>query len=100
METRKSTMADIFISYATVDRLIVERLANALEARGWSVWWDHRSLRAGQYFDSAIEEAIRSIKVVIVVWSKISVERRWVRNEATLASSMDKLVPLRIDMTA
>src|SRR3954469_16887939 len=92
-------MADIFISYATVDRLVVDRLVDALKACGWSVWWDHRSLRGGQRFDRIIEEAIRSARVVIVIWSKISVEREWVLDEATLALKMKKLVPLRIDMT-
>jgi hypothetical protein len=91
-------MADIFISYATVDRLVVDRLVDALKACGWSVWWDHRSLRGGQRFDRIIEEAIRTARIVIVIWSKISVEREWVLDEATLALRMKKLVPLRIDM--
>jgi hypothetical protein len=90
-------MADIFISYATVDRPFARRLADALEAHGWSVWWDHRSLRGGQHFDRVIEEAIRGAKLVIVVWSKASVESGWVRDEATLALEEKKLVPLRID---
>jgi adenylate cyclase len=92
-------MVDIFISYASVDRPFARRLAAALEARGWSVWWDHRSLRGGQHFDRVIEEAIHGARVVIVVWSKTSVESGWVRDEATLALEENKLVPLRIDMT-
>jgi hypothetical protein len=90
-------MADIFISYASVDRPVARRLADALEARGWSVWWDHRSLHSGQHFDRVIEEAICGARVVIVVWSKTSVESRWVRDEATLALEEGKVVPLRID---
>ncbi len=39
-------MSDIFISYAREDREIAGRLAGALEAAGWSVWWDSK-LRAG-----------------------------------------------------
>jgi hypothetical protein len=91
-------MADIFISYASVDLPTARRLADALEACGWSVWWDRRSLRGGEHFDRVIEEAICSARVVIVVWSKASVESGWVRDEATLALEEKKLVPLRIDM--
>jgi hypothetical protein len=91
-------MADIFISYANADRPVARRLAEALEAHGWSVWWDHRSLRGGQHFDRVIEEAIRDAEVVVVVWSKASVKSEWVQDEATLALRMKKLVPLRIDM--
>jgi len=90
-------MADIFLSYASVDRPTARQLADALEACGWSVWWDHRSLRGGQHFDRIIEEAISTAKVVIVVWSKTSVESGWVRDEALLALEEEKLVPLRID---
>jgi hypothetical protein len=97
-KTRQTPMADIFISYASVDRPLARRLADALEARGWSVWWDHRNLRGGQHFDRIIEEAISGARVVIVVWSKASVESGWVRDEVTLALEEQKLVPLRIDM--
>jgi hypothetical protein len=97
-KTRQTPMADIFISYATVDRPLARRLADALEARGWSVWWDHSNLHGGQHFDRVIEKAICGARVVIVVWSKTSVESGWVRDEATLALEEQKLVPLRIDM--
>jgi adenylate cyclase len=84
-------VADVFISYARIDRPFARRLADALEARGWSVWWDHRSLRGGQHFDRVIEEAIRDARVVVVVWSKASFESGWVRDEATLALEEKKL---------
>jgi hypothetical protein len=90
-------MADIFISYASVDRPFARRLADALEAHGWPVWWDYSNLHSGEHFDRAIEKAIRGARVVIVVWSKTSVESAWVRDEATLALEESKLVPLRID---
>jgi hypothetical protein len=92
-------MPDIFISYASVDRPTLHRLADALEARGWSVWWDHRSLHGGQHFDRIIEEAISTARVVIVVWSQNSIGSDWVRAEAAHALEQKKLVPLRIDMT-
>jgi hypothetical protein len=41
-------MADIFISYARKDRTTAQRLAGALETRGWSVWWDPR-LKADEF---------------------------------------------------
>jgi adenylate cyclase len=91
-------MADIFISYASVDRPFARRLADALGAHGWSVWWDHNNLRGGEQFEDIIQEAICNARVVIVVWSKNSIKSRWVRDEATLAQEKNKLVPLRIDI--
>ena len=39
-------MADVFISYASEDRNRVRPLAEALQSRGFNVWWD-RSLPPG-----------------------------------------------------
>jgi hypothetical protein len=89
-------MADVFISYATDDREWAARLARALESFGWSVWWD-RKLFVGQSFDETIELELGRAKVVIVLWSRESINRRWVRNEARLAAERDALVPARID---
>jgi hypothetical protein len=97
---QRAAMTDVFISYASLDRPAARRLAEALETCGWSVWWDHHSLRGGQHFEHVIEEAISSATVVIVIWSQNSIGSNWVRAEAALALDEKKLVPLRIDRAA
>jgi hypothetical protein len=94
---RQTAMADIFISYASKDRPIARRLAEALEACGWSVWWDYRGLRGGQHFDRIIEEEISKAMAVIVVWSQNSINSDWVRAEASHGLHEKKLAPVRID---
>jgi hypothetical protein len=89
-------MADVFISYASEDRDRAGRLANALSAEGWSVWWD-RKIIAGQPFDHAIEFELESAKSVVVLWSRHSVESEWVKNEAAVAAEGGVLVPALID---
>jgi TIR domain len=88
--------SDIFISYAQEDRPTAQRLAQPLEALGWSVWWD-RVIAAGRTFDDVIEEAINSAKCVVVLWSKSSVASRWVRAEAEEGALRGVLVPVMIE---
>ncbi|MBK7904506.1 MAG: toll/interleukin-1 receptor domain-containing protein [Proteobacteria bacterium] len=46
-------MADIFVSYSRNDRSRVAALVAAIEAQGWTVWWDS-AINTGQEFDSQI----------------------------------------------
>jgi hypothetical protein len=88
-------MADVFVSYSSEDRPTAQRIAQALSARGRSVWWD-RSIRAGEDFFDVIEHELDAAKCVVVLWSRASVSSRWVRAEATEALKQGKLIPLLI----
>src|SRR5215471_15575045 len=89
-------MSDIFISYKREEQAMARNLANALEGEGWTVWWDPK-LRAGERFNDVIEKALKESKCVIVLWSKRSVESKYVKDEATYALNRNKLVPVRIE---
>jgi TolB-like protein len=89
-------MADIFISYARPDRDKIERLAEALEARGLSLWWD-RQIGGGAEFSRIIETELGTAKTVIVAWSADSLASHWVRDEAEFARGAHKLLPVSLD---
>ncbi len=73
-----------------------EQFAEAFEREGFNVWWD-ATLRSGEAYDQVTEKALREAKAVVVLWSKKSVESRWVRAEATLADRNRTLVPAMIE---
>ncbi|HVO93974.1 MAG TPA: TIR domain-containing protein, partial [Terriglobales bacterium] len=85
-------MADIFISYSSQDAQRAQALAEALGARGWSIWWD-RKIPLGVSYDEVIEKALAQAKCAIVLWSAVSVASEWVRNEASEAKRRGILVP-------
>jgi hypothetical protein len=89
-------MADVFISYASEDRDRARSVADALSARGWSVWWD-RQIPLGKSFDEVIEQQIAAAKCVIVLWSAVSVAKEWVRNETAEGKRRGILLPVFIE---
>jgi hypothetical protein len=93
-----SASPTIFLSYARHDQRCAERLATVLSAKGLSVWWD-RKIHAGRSYERVIEEALAQARIVVVLWSRFSVESDWVRAEASYALETNKLLPLNIDRT-
>jgi hypothetical protein len=89
-------MAQVFLSYASQDRQRAMALAEALKGKGWTVFWD-RTIPPGKMFDQVIGEALRAARCVVVLWSKASVESRWVREEAEDAAQRDVLIPALIE---
>ena len=58
-------MADIFVSYSRSDKARVAPLVAALEAEGWSVWWDP-AIAPGQQFDRMIADELERARAVLV----------------------------------
>lgn len=89
-------MPDIFLSYNREDQAVARLFAEAFSAQGFEVWWD-AGLKTGEAYDEVTENALRTAKAVVVLWSKKSVVSRWVRAEATLADRQRTLVPAMIE---
>jgi len=89
-------VADVFVSYARSDKTRVAPLVAAIEAQGWSVWWDPE-IAPGQEFDRQIAAELKIATAVLVVWTPKSVESRWVRGEAREAAERGILVPVRFE---
>lgn len=91
-------MSDVFVSYKAVDRRRVKPLVEALQAEGFSVWWDEQ-IGGGAAWRQAIEAELNAAKCVIVIWSNRSVgpEGAFVQDEATRAQQRHVYVPVLID---
>jgi uncharacterized protein (DUF924 family)/TolB-like protein len=91
-----TNMADVFVSYSRSDKARVAPLVAAIEAQGWSVWWDP-VITPGQEFDVEIAAELKIAAAVLVVWTPNSVTSRWVRGEARDGADRGILVPVRFD---
>lgn len=86
----------VFLSYARADRARAEKLAAALSDAGLEVWWD-ALIEGGAAFSQSIRTALDTADVVIVAWSKTSIDSDWVRDEAAVGRERKRLVPLSLD---
>jgi TolB-like protein len=89
-------MGAIFLSYSHRDRSCAERLAEVLKQAGHDVWWD-RHIEGGSEFAPEIEAQLDKADIVLVAWSKASVQSRWVRDEASVGGDSGRLVPISVD---
>jgi formylglycine-generating enzyme required for sulfatase activity len=97
----------IFISYASQDRLEVQKLYQRLKSEPWiEVWFDKENLLPGQDWNLEISKGLRAADVIIVCLSKESVAKEgYVQKEFKRAADYADekpegtiyLIPLRLD---
>lgn len=73
---------DVFVSHATEDKdAVVRPLANALQDRGLSVWYDEFELRIGDSLRRKIDAGIARSRFGVVVLSKPFFSKGWAQYE-------------------
>src|SRR5262245_26741217 len=88
----------IFISHASEDATIAERIVAFLEARGVPCWIASRDISPGVIFADAIVEGMQASSACAVLVSAASNVSKGVKREVELASHEDKsFIPIRID---
>jgi hypothetical protein len=58
---------DVFLCHNSKDKLMVRRLANALQVRGFQVWIDEEQLVPGRSWQEALEEIIQTARTAAVL---------------------------------
>lgn len=86
----------VFFSYSRKDKERALPIITAIEAQGYTVWWDGK-LQSGSKYVEATEEKLENAAAVVVLWSQHSTQSNWVRDEAMVGRENDNLVPLSLD---
>jgi len=73
--TKSLRLLQVFLNYTSADKLAVEELCDFLESCGVDVWFDKKSLLAGQKWRDEISRAIRKSDIVIVCLSKKAIDK-------------------------
>jgi hypothetical protein len=89
-------MPDVFISYSREDAETAQRMAEILEQQGLTAFWD-RDIPPGSTWDQHIGKALGNTRCVVVLWSSVSVESDWVKEEASRGQARNLLVPVMIE---
>jgi len=89
-------VSDVFISYSRDNQEVVRRLAEAVKALGYDVWWDDQ-LPPHLAYGDVIAQKVGGAKAAIVVWSANAAASEWVRAEADMARGQKKLIQTTID---
>ena len=72
---------DVFLSHASEDKLYVDTLAEELENRGFSVWYDKNNVMWGDSVRSRIDNGLKLSKFAIVVLSENYFKKYWTQYE-------------------
>lgn len=91
-------MSTIFISHSSKDLSVAQTICAALESRGLPCWLASRDVGAGDNFQEAIVKAIRSAKVMVLVFSENANNSTEIKKELALASQNKvAVIPARVE---
>jgi len=90
-------MHEVFISYASLDKTIAERLCGALESAGIPCWMAPRDIEPGTDYPTALVEAIHSARALLLVLTEQAVASPHIVSEVGHAfSGKKRIIPFRI----
>jgi len=91
-------MPSLFVSYARSDKVCAKKIIQKLLSYNGSyeIFWDE-DIETGSQYRSFIQDKLNAAAVVIVLWSKDSINSDWVQSEASAALTNNTIFPIRID---
>jgi hypothetical protein len=93
---------DIFIAHASTDKTTATQLFDRLEAKGYRVFLDARSIKPGDFWDLEIPRALKTARMIVVLISHNYETAHYLRAEVAQAvdearNAGSRVVPVYID---
>jgi hypothetical protein len=90
--------SSIFISYSSRDQKVAETICDALQARGYACWISCRDVGPGENFQESIVKAIRSAKLMLLVFTSNANNSNEIKKEIVLAGRYHlTVIPVRVE---
>jgi hypothetical protein len=91
----------IFVSYASIDQDVAETICDALQARGHRCWIACRNIGPGENFQESIVRAIRSARVMLLIFTSNANNSDEIKKELVLAGRHRvNVLPVRVEDVA
>lgn len=100
---REGREAGVFVSYSNKDKPFAERLATALRAIGYNVWYADWAIEPGDSIIEKIETGLAEKDTLLILLSPASISSKWVERElnsaimAQLKGHDVKVIPLLVE---
>jgi len=100
---KKAKAPKAFVSHSTQDHPFVEKFAADLRAKGVDAWFSKWEIKPGDSIRAKIDEGLEGCEYFIIVLSRTSVNRPWVRTELDAATirklggKVRKIIPVKIE---
>jgi hypothetical protein len=95
------TAPQIFISYASADKAIADLVCDTLEKAGLPCWIAPRDIPPGADYPSAIVEAVRSTRVLVLLWTEHATGSPHILSEVGHAfNGKKRIIPFRLSIAA
>ena len=91
----------VFISYASADKQVADRVCSALESAGVSCWIAPRNIEPGRDYPAAIVEAVNSVHVLVLILTAHTAASPHILSEVGHAfSGKKRIIPFRLSAEA
>lgn len=93
-------MYDVFISYSSKNKEAALAICHVLEQNEIRCWIAPRNIPPGLDYGDVIDEAIKTCKTVVVIFSETAAASQYVKSEINVAFEEQKtIIPFRLDDT-
>lgn len=91
---------DVYIAYSTRDVETANAVCHVLENNNMNCWIAPRNISPGVNYAQEISEAIKGSKIIVLIFSRNSMESKYVNNEVQLAFDQNKpILAFKIDQS-